>query len=747
MRLLSRLSIYVGIFHGTGELREAVPFGVRSMKRLRIPVHIFFLCLIFLLFAPALRHPSPWMLGGDIFEFHYFFREFFVSAIRQGIIPWWNPYSFGGAPFVANPQNTPLYPMNVIFLVLPVQWGIIGYIGIHLWIACVGMYRLLRRCTDPVSSMLGGIVFGLSGFFVARISAGHMGMIASAAWTPLLLETWMRSLGTNRRMLFLVASAACFGMQTMAGYQSIAVFSMEILGVAAILQTVRTRSARPFAHLAAVGILGMGLSSFQMVPAVEFVAHSIRTIPLPFEWAHEGASTVASLGMIAAPFILGKPDAFSGPPVNFREHASYVGIGAVSLSAIAILAFVVTVFLPVKLRKRWGITDTPGMKETVLLGICVCFLGILLALSINAPVPIHRMLWDLFPVFRSLRIPSRQLFLSVFGLSILAAYGVSRFKLIWIRGLFTALVGAELLFLGWQTIEPKPFPHHLVDPALAARFTPNPGELFRFLPNFGCWIEPKTALPFNAPMVQGIFSATGYDPMIFRPYYDFIEATNGSPVSSILTNDVQVPYFTLNNPALDSLNVRYILTPTRMADPLGGVGNSEYRLVEENGERQYRVYENTGALPRFYGVPKVQVFPTDAAILAALKSGSLDPTRDIAVTDGSIREGVEESCSSTLKKPVTVRSYGINEIVLETAWECDGYLTGSEIMYPGWTATVDGKSVRLYTGNTVFRTLAVPKGNHIIHFRFVPYSFYVGLAVSIASACLCLLLVRIDRKG
>jgi len=53
--------------------------------------------------------------------------------------------------------------------------------------------------------------------------------------------------------------------------------------------------------------------------------------------------------------------------------------------------------------------------------------------------------------------------------------------------------------------------------------------------------------------------------------------------------------------------------------------------------------------------------------------------------------------------------------------------------FPGWKAWVNGQPVKIYPANYLFRGVFLPPGEHIVEFRFVPFWFYAGLAVSLIS--------------
>ena len=63
----------------------------------------------------------------------------------------------------------------------------------------------------------------------------------------------------------------------------------------------------------------------------------------------------------------------------------------------------------------------------------------------------------------------------------------------------------------------------------------------------------------------------------------------------------------------------------------------------------------------------------------------------------------------------------------------------SEIYYPGWTATIDGKPVEVARVNYVLRALRVPAGHHEIVLAFRPTS--VTTTEYIAYAAIVLLIV------
>jgi uncharacterized membrane protein YfhO len=56
----------------------------------------------------------------------------------------------------------------------------------------------------------------------------------------------------------------------------------------------------------------------------------------------------------------------------------------------------------------------------------------------------------------------------------------------------------------------------------------------------------------------------------------------------------------------------------------------------------------------------------------------------------------------------------------------------SDVHYPGWILTIDGKPAKIYRVNGVMRGAAVDAGVHRLVYTYDPASYRVGAVVSIA---------------
>ncbi|MEK7141811.1 MAG: YfhO family protein [Patescibacteria group bacterium] len=713
--------------------------------------------------------------GDDIHRSYYFYRQFFNNFLSQGVWPWWNPYNFAGSPFMANPIVNMLYPGSWLFVLLPLNIAYSWHIAIHIFWAMLGMYILLKHIIGQIgpdwsdwsglSSWFAGLVFGLSGFFTARIWAGHVDVIAAASWMPWVVAAFtqlMRAevgmpsfsyhqgprLPSSHQSFFakavmmletsrlpardIMLAGLVLAMQLFAGYQTMAMLTLEAVGIMTVISLVTRRANTKTVVTVILSIslsvlLAIGLFAVVLLPQQEFFRQSIRTYPLPYFWNAYGSLTWQSLGQFMNPFFFGDQLTYAGPPPNFAEHAFFVGRGTLVLLMVTLIVWFVGKirwFNPTnptnnpirpmnKLMKQWS-----NEAIWVVAFFLIALFGLWVSMGPNAPIDLQYILWKAIPMYHFLRIPPRHLILVSFGLSGLIGIAVtylsvflsssgltrgssfrktldSRFRgndtLQLFPILFAVLITTEMILYVRHFIVLRPIPETRHDPELIKILASDTGNQaikpYRVLTNFGAWAPPRDSFDFDAGMNYGVFNATGYDTMILRPYYEFIDASNGKTSPSILEHDVQIPYLNVFSKATDLLNIKYILHP-RGYDPLFGTKDPRFRLIREDVVRDYRLYENTTVLPRFY--------------FADNKEGRVE-----------------------------IEKYSPNEIILSTQSTVGATLMSSEMYYPGWEGFVDGNKVDVIKVNNTFRALFVPAGPHTVLYRYNPRIFAIGGVITL----------------
>lgn len=173
---------------------------------------VLFLLLVITFFAPVLlggatllpfenlyRFP-PWQesaralgigqphnsLLDDLVLENYPWKKFIVDSISHGELPLWNPYILAGQPFMAAGQNGALYPLGVIFYLLPLTSAYGVFVALHFWIAAAAMFLLARVFRlGAFGATVSALVYAFSGFMV--VSVVFPMVISAAAWLPAIL--------------------------------------------------------------------------------------------------------------------------------------------------------------------------------------------------------------------------------------------------------------------------------------------------------------------------------------------------------------------------------------------------------------------------------------------------------------------------------------------------------------------------------------------------------------------------------
>jgi len=148
------------------------------------------------------------------------------------------------------------------------------------------------------------------------------------------------------------------------------------------------------------------------------------------------------------------------------------------------------------------------------------------------------------------------------------------------------------------------------------------------------------------------------------------------------------------------------------------------------------VFENLRVLPRSWFVQEVVQLPEDAVFNAVrssrLPDGRVFEASKIALVERSLPASF--TGDSNASASVVKLDSGVMEV--KTASSGAAFLVTSDVLYPGWQASIDGNQVEIYQTNYAFRGVVVPAGNHVVRFEFKPRSFYYGAQVSLLAVVL-----------
>jgi uncharacterized membrane protein YfhO len=113
------------------------------------------------------------------------------------------------------------------------------------------------------------------------------------------------------------------------------------------------------------------------------------------------------------------------------------------------------------------------------------------------------------------------------------------------------------------------------------------------------------------------------------------------------------------------------------------------------------------------------------------------------------RDELRELTASELGSDAGARivSYEPNRQVIQTKSDRPSVLVASEINYPGWRATIDGKQANIYAADYLLRGLILPAGEHRVEMRYTAPAARNGAIISLLSVLTIVALLVKARKA
>lgn len=666
----------------------------------------------------------------DILISHYPNALLIQRTITESrTIPLWSPAILSGYPFVADPLSGLHYPPGWLALIFPLPSGFNLVIIMHLLFGGVGMFLFLKaEGLSPVASLFGGLLFEAMPKVFAHLGAGHLTLLYAVSWTPWLLYAERRSHHSLKRW---VLPGAVLGMIALADLRWAAYAGLLYLGYslwnwlkkdAGAWDRGDFRNRRPVSWaLSRVtnGIFALLIAAPLLLPLMEYTALSTRSsltakdnqvFSLPpgqllglaypnigggAEWTLYPGAAVVVLALLAlaipqarrnAGFWLGAIPVTilmsMGSNVPFLQFLyRFPGFDLLRVPSRALfltgfcLAASAAHGLDSLYQKEHG--QRPARKDysaVVLFAVAafVVFLGVAAAVVVTQPVAKIQFAWGavfFFIVTLIVLLQQRQHFAGNTWLVLLVSVGL-----------------CDLCGVNGLSLEGRSSDQVFQDGSAAAQYIAiHAGhEPYRVY-------SPSYSIPQQVAARYGLQLADGVDPLQLTAYSSYMEKTTNVPSQGY---SVTLPAFANGDPSADNrgytpdparlglLNVRYVAA----AFPLVNAGLRLLTRYEHTW-----IYENSLAAPRVW-----------------VQLESSPPGKDI------------------ISQPRVM--YYPNAVLLNAVGP--GLLVLSEIAYPGWHATIDGKSAEVVTPGGLLRGVVLPAGQHVLRFDYQPARFYFGIAVA-----------------
>lgn len=704
--------------------------------------------------------PDYWIPegGGDLASTLLPFYSFAASELKSGRLPLWNPYLYGGAPFIADLQTAVFYPLNwPVFLLPQVTYESLQFLVLaHLLLAAAGMYLLCvygPLPTGRVAAVVAGLAFALCDYMVVHL--GNLNLVAGAAWMPWLALAVGRGVMSRRWVPFAFGGLA-LSMMLLAGHIQPFLYGMLLAALIAAFGVVLAwRENGPRAALGValraliVPLVAVGVSAVQLLPGIELRELTARAA-VSYDVSIEYSMPPVQLLSLIVPDLFGRgPGSYWAPWP--RVEMGYFGI--LPLFA-ALAAFWV---------RRGPFTWFLG---------ALAILGVLMALGGYSIV--HGLLFQFVPGFSGLRAPARAIILFNLAAAWLAAVGIDGLLRVdrdpsvkWLLRVGWTFLGIAVLGVlppvvyYLATVAGQPGPLAIRVGPIANGLVLSGALLALSLAVFGLArrMPGKVAAALILAIVSFDLLTTGFDvegggedPAAKYQHdavVNFIRENSPEP----LRIDTETGVWSVWQPAAGMLHrigdVRGVDNPLMLADTqrywagLGGRQGAPYDLLNVgfalvtpgtpldpqkfrkvfDGDPEIEVWRYQTPMPRVWVVGSNSVVNDHEAAFAAIHQSSFNPREHVILEEFGVRMG----------QPGTARieSYTNDRITVRVNAPNNGHLVLSEVWYPGWEATVNGQPTTVLRANYLFRAVNVPVGESLVELVFRPYSFYAGATVSL----------------
>lgn len=734
------------------------------MSTQRIPLAGLAL-LVFAMFVDTLVVPGPRVLGiagGDMAQQFLPWREFGFGELAKGNLALWNPHIFAGAPYFGGMQSALLYPINWLFLVLPLPLAANWSIAFNLWLlGAITFLWASRRGLHPFAAFVSGALAMFCAPTFLRVFAGHLTNLSAMAWIPLeflALDAWLAS----RRPAWCLVGMLAIAMQVFAGHPQYVYFGGIVVGIYALMRLAEPQRSR-LAALAGVLSLPVGgalLAAVQLLAGIQAVAETVRALPLPIWFASSFAFPPENLITLLAPDFFGD---FTSHPYWGRwypwEACAFIGVIGLALAAYGISA-----------------KGTTG-KRALLVALAAC---VILAFGDNTPL--FRVLYHWVPLYDRFRGAGKFMFPAALILALFTGYGLDRIlreRRVAPRALLVAAAAVVALFLGGAVVSQADWlpvmkamratGQTYLDAASYAR--PAIVSASRSFAALGLFVagltlavgallamwtrrEPRAAVILgmlavaeviafarlhrptfdsaqvvipqlrdflaahpgdyrilnlkmpNSGMSMRALDAWGYDPGVTRRYAELIAWSEGKDPDAA----TQYVKFRRFSPLLTMLRVKYV-------------------IVLEGNTMQI-VPGSRPPLKRLELVGSYEVHAQRDAILRAMGEASFDPRKEVILEQQPDPAPV---AGQTQGRAKIVRE-GTDYIDIEADVVNPSILLVTDAWADGWRAVpLEGSSqssYRVVPADYALRGVALGRGHHHLRLEYAPPLFYLGASIS-----------------
>jgi len=721
--------------------------------------------------------------GTDLSSIFVYLRDFGFNQLRQGHLPLWNPGLFSGFPLLGGMQAALLYPLNCLYLFLPLNQAMNAVIVLHIFLLGYFMYLWTSfRGLHTLACLLAALLLMFSGPSMMNVYAGQLTDICTMAWAPLLFMAVDRIFARPSPRWWLLGMFAV-AMQILAGHPQY----MYYTALTVLIYTgLRFGEAKyPWSYLLIIAGLyagGAALGAVQLLAGMEAASEGVRSAGVSYRFAAQFSFPLENLLTLIAPFFFGD---MASVPYWGKAYlwAMTFFIGCTGLA----LALYGAVYGD-KAGRRWS----------------VAMILILLVLALGAYTPLFDLLYNFLPGFNKFRGASKFIFPATLFLAMLAGCGLDALirqkqpvlPAAVLSGLVGVLLGGLAFLLYSAASAPVPaawwrqlmelisssgsyFNFSLHDEAAfirkagtfsalslavaAALYLTLAGfffilkyfrkgyyfvvllalcEIFAFagllrvdfalkdvlFPELASFFKEHPGdyrvlnlLQPNSALSLGVQDISGYDPGVTLRYARFLAFTQGLP-DEATTNYLPIKRY---HKLFRLLRLRYIIT----GDP-----------------KNVQVLEYQDFLPRMQFVDNFKVLPPGPAIFREMEQDSFDPRKTVILEERPSLEPVASEKKGTWQ----ITAAATDALTIRASTPHNALLLLTDTYSRGWRARSlsSGPQAHYDIMPADYTLMAIPlaAGNHHFTIEYDPLGYRLGKWISLLAAPLFLILLFCPRK-
>jgi hypothetical protein len=245
--------------------------------------------------------------------------------------------------------------------------------------------------------------------------------------------------------------------------------------------------------------------------------------------------------------------------------------------------------------------------------------------------------------------------------------------------------------------------------------------------------ERPDVRPFIKHKLAPIFDAVNISEQGGYPAYRYktsIGLGELTAVQSVVVENISsVAHLAIHSAALEN-------SMNHARTPLFNLYSGSWEKIYDNNARI--ILRNSRAQPRAWLVADAEAVDGEEAFarIRGESAHKFDPGRTALL---EVNKGELPSLPGTDLMPgsaVRIVEYQPNRIVLESNAPTATVLVVSEIFYPGWKATIDGKPAQIYLTDFLLRGITLTPGPHRVEMRYTAPGARNGAIITLVTLCL-----------